>query len=338
MYLEPNSSQIHPAYVASQPASSHPPTNSQAPQQPQQPLSLQPPPQDQPDSGKGGSVAPGSSSLLSPPTSSSSMERSAPEYSQSGLPSPYPSNFGDSQSEASSADHASAAPYGTQQEVRSTTYSTSATPTSDYSLYPQSARSSSFPEHVQRSYHPASSHAGGSGGMAQTPTSPLPDGRNHQTQVKSDSGVPIDPSITAPSPTYPHANYPPYAAPPQDMSHSYQHAGSASLYAQPRPDWAGYGPTAAPITPSHHVFSQTPTSAAPPSRPSQVGRKLSCLNCIQNLEGRTISAISWLRLLVRDNRSKTIFRQTSKARGAGPLNGGLSSNGFPMDSLTFLPL
>lgn len=206
------------------------------------------------------------------------MERGAPgEYSQSGLPSPFPSNFGDTQSEASSVDHASGTPYANQQEVRTNNYSTSATPTSDYSVYPPSARSGSFPEHLQRPYHPASNHSGSSGGMAQTPTSPsmpLQGGPNHQnTQVKSDNDVPIDPSIAAPSPTYGNhgAPYSPYAPPPQDMAHGYQHPASAGLYAQPRPDWTGYQQGhGTPMTPGHHVFPQTPTSAAPQARPNQV--------------------------------------------------------------------
>ena len=235
----------------------------------------------------------------------SSMERSAGEYSQTGLPSPYPSSYGDARSEASSADHGSAAQYANQQpasqqgqqqqgqppppqqqqqqqqqqqEVRSASnYATSATPTSEYSVYPQSARSSSFPEHLQRPYHPSSTPGGGSGGMAQTPSrSPVPvqDGRSHPNlaaQVKSDSDVPIDPSIAAPSPTYaPHGQYSPYAPPSQDMSHGYPHSGG--LYAQPRPDWTGYNGQATPVTPSHHVFPQTPTSVAPQQRPNQVGR------------------------------------------------------------------
>jgi transcription factor CON7 len=204
------------------------------------------------------------------------MERSAPEYSQTGLPSPYPSSFGDAQSEASSVDHASAAQYASQQqEVRPSNYSTTtATPTSDY-VYPHSARStSSFSEHIQRSYHPPGTQSGSSGGMAQTTPSPssMPshDGRNHQSQsqVKSDSDVPIDPSIAAPSPTYTHGPYSPYAPPQtQEMSHGYAHSGA--MYPQTRPDWANYGGQATPLTPGHHVFPQTPTSAAPP-RPSQV--------------------------------------------------------------------
>lgn len=213
------------------------------------------------------------------PSPRSPMDRTAPEYSQSGLPSPYPSNFGDTKSEASSVDNASAAPYSSstpQHEVRPSNYSASGTPTSEYTVYPPSARSASFPEHIQRPYHPASNPNGGTGGMAQTPTSPsmpLQDGRNHHTpqQVKSDSEVPIDPSIAAPSPTYPHGQYPPYPGHQQDMSHSYAHPGSAGLYAQPRPDWSGYSQHP-PITPGHPaVFPHTPTTAAGQSRPSQVG-------------------------------------------------------------------
>lgn len=199
------------------------------------------------------------------------MERGAAEYQQqSGLPSPYPSNFGDNHSEGSSADHASAAqPYPVKQEVN---YPASATPSSEYGVYPQSARSGSFAEHLQRPYHPASSAS--SGGMAQqqpnSPSMPQPDGRNHHTHaVKSDHDVPIDPSIAAPSPTYAYGQHSPYGPNP-DMSHGYSHP-SGGMYAQPRPDWGGYGQHgAAPITPGHPVYGQPPASAPPQQRPSQV--------------------------------------------------------------------
>lgn len=202
------------------------------------------------------------------------MERSA-AADYSGLPSPYPSNFGDSRSEASLSDPSSAQQYTSQSEVRPSGYSTTATPTSEYSGYPASARSGSFPEHhLQRAYHP--SGVGGSS-MAQTPTSPsmpLQDGRNHQNpppdhqQIKSDNDVPIDPSIAAPSPTqYAYPPQSPYGQHPQDMAHGYGHQ---NVYAQPRPDWTGYGQPGAPITPGHHVFPQTPTTAS--TRPNQVGR------------------------------------------------------------------
>merc|ERR1712093_473757 len=141
------------------------------------------------------------SKLLGVSTNSSrrSMDRGATQYSQSGLHSPFQHAFNDAQSEEESADHASAAHY--TPEVRSNNYSTSATPTSEYGIYPTSARSGSFPEHIQRQYHPSSNHSGSNGGgMAQ----------------------PTNPSIAASSPTYPQHNgqYSPY---PQqgDMSHGY---------------------------------------------------------------------------------------------------------------------
>ncbi|KAI1777679.1 hypothetical protein F4818DRAFT_321544 [Hypoxylon cercidicola] len=195
------------------------------------------------------------------------MERNVPEYSQS--------------------DHASAAQYPSNQEPRGNSYPTSATPTSEYGTYPQSARStSSFPEHSLRPYHPASNHSGSSGGMAQTPTSPsmpMQDGRNHQSQqVKSDSDVPIDPSIAQPSPTYATAQYSPYAAPPtQDMSHNYPQSGS--LYAQPRPDWGNYGhPPPPPSNMGQHpVYSFVPIPGAqqhkrPRRRYEEIERMYKC--------------------------------------------------------------
>ncbi|KAF8862011.1 hypothetical protein BDZ45DRAFT_575029, partial [Acephala macrosclerotiorum] len=211
-------------------------------------------------------------------TQHSSMDRSATEYTQSGIHSPYSHAFNDAQSEENTADHASAAQYTPQQEVRSNNYSTSATPTSEYGIYPTSARSGSFPEHIQRQYHPASNHSGSSGGMAQStsPSMPLQDGRpnHHNPQIKSDQDVPIDPSIAASSPTYPAhggGQYSPYP-PQQDMQHGYpQHPGGA-MYTQPRPDWAGYA--GQPQHPMHGYAvsgAQTPTSAAPAgARPGQV--------------------------------------------------------------------
>ncbi|KAF4628067.1 hypothetical protein G7Y89_g10084 [Cudoniella acicularis] len=206
-----------------------------------------------------------------------SMDRGAAEFSQSGLQSSYPSALTDAQSEESSADHGSAAQYPPQQEVRANNYSASATPTSEYGVYPTSARSGSFPEHLQRQYHPASNHSGSSGGMAQSTSPSLPqDGRtNHQNaQIKSDQDVPIDPSIAASSPTYPPhgGQYSPYP-PQQEMQHGYpQHPGGA-MYTQPRPDWAGYaGHPQHPMQGGYAVSgAQTPTSAAPAgARPGQV--------------------------------------------------------------------
>lgn len=214
-----------------------------------------------------------------------SMDRGAPEYSQSGLPTPYPHAFTSAQSEESPADPASAAQYTPQQEVRANNYPPAATPTSEYGVYPASARSGSFPEHIQRQYHPASNPSGSSGGaMAQStspsmpppPPPPHQDPRaNHRTpQSKSDPDVPIDPSIAASSPTYPahSGQYSPYP-PQQEMQHPYQAHGGGAMYTQPRPDWAGYATHPQHGMPGYAVTgAQTPTSAAPAgARPGQVG-------------------------------------------------------------------
>jgi hypothetical protein len=207
------------------------------------------------------------------------MDRGGPDFTQSGLHSPYSTAFSATQSEETPADRASAANYNPQ-EVRSNNYSNSATPTSEYSVNPASARSSSFPEHIQRQYYPSSNHSGSSGSMAQPPSPssmPLQDGRtSHHQQIKSDAEVPIDPNIAASSPTYPpqhNGQYSPYP-PQQEMSHGYQHPGGPAMYQQPRPDWAGYGGS-----PAHHNMPGqyqttgvgTPTSAAPAGgRPGQV--------------------------------------------------------------------
>lgn len=170
--------------------------------------------------------------------------------------SPFPSHSGsihspdnNTRAEASSLDHASAAQYVTQQEVRPSSYSTTATPTSEYGIYPNSARSGSFAEHIQRPYQASPGHPGNTATMAQNPGNP---------------------NIPASSPTYAtHGQYSPYAPPNQDMQHGgYPHGGS--LYAQPRPDWAGYSAHPTPITPGHHVFPSTPNSAPPQHRPNQV--------------------------------------------------------------------
>jgi hypothetical protein len=201
----------------------------------------------------------------------SSMERGAPEYSQSGLHSPYPTAFNDSQSEGISADHASA--------IQANNFSSSVTPTSEYGVHPTSARSSTFPDNIQRQqYYPSSNHSGSSGGMAQatSPSMPLQDGRSshHNQQIKSDADVPIDPSIAASSPTYPPhgGQYSPYPQ-QQEMAHGYPQHPGGPMYAQPRPDWAGYGqqPHHGMPAPYQTTGVSTPTSAAPAgARPGQV--------------------------------------------------------------------
>lgn len=191
------------------------------------------------------------------------------EYS-TGLPSPYPSNFGsDSRSEVSPSDHT----YASQPETRQSHYTT-ATPTSDYGTYPASARSASFNEHIQQQRH---FQCGTSMATSNSSSLNLQDGVAHHDpqqdpqHVKSDSDVPIDPSISAHSPTtyqYPQAS--PYASNPADMAHAYGHA-AVYTQQQQRPDWGNYA-THTPITPNHGVFAHhtPPASATQPGRGNQV--------------------------------------------------------------------
>lgn len=213
------------------------------------------------------------------------MERGASEFSRSGLNTPYTATFNDA-SVDSPAEHQSPASYPAQ-EVRPVNYPASATPTSEYSVHPSSARSSSFPEHIQRQYYPSSSHSGSSGGMAQptSPSLPLQDGasNHHAQQIKSDQDVPIDPSIAASSPTYPPHGGPYSAYPPQqEMSHAYpQHPGGPMYAQQPRPDWAGYGQHPQHGMPAPYPSSgvSNPNSAAPSGpRPGQVSIRISCFH------------------------------------------------------------
>lgn len=209
------------------------------------------------------------------------MERGASEFSRSGLNTPYTPTFNDA-SVDSPAENQSPASYPAQ-EVRPVNYSASATPTSEYSVHPSSARSGSFPEHIQRQYYPSSSHSGSSGGMAQptSPSLPLQDGasNHHAQQIKSDQDVPIDPSIAASSPTYPPHGGPYSAYPPQqEMSHGYpQHPGGPMYAQQPRPDWAGYGQHPQHGMPAPYPSSgvSAPNSAAPSGpRPGQVSIRI----------------------------------------------------------------
>lgn len=212
------------------------------------------------------------------------MDGRQTDYPQTGLNSPYPT-FPEPPSEESSADQASAAHHPPQgPDSRASNFSSSATPTSEYAnLPPSAARSGSFPEYIQRSYQPSAQGAA-AGGMAQpqSPSLSLQDGQNndHQPQqLKSDSDVPIDPSIAAAtSPTYPHQQqYSPYT-PHHDMQHYPGHP-STPMYAQ-RPEWAGQYP------PQHHQMAayghpassgqSAPAMVSPVQRPPTVGTMFFC--------------------------------------------------------------
>ena len=208
------------------------------------------------------------------------MDARQSEYPQSGLSSPY-AHYNGHQSEGNSADQASAVQYPAGQEYKPSNFSSSATPDSSYGIPPQSARSGSFPEYIQRSYAEGqpnryqSSAQGNHAAMAQTssPSLSMPDGQQpngNASQHKSDGDVPIDPSIAQSSPSYPPPhNYSPY--PPQQQEMPQQYAAHP-MYA--RPEWPpgqypqamqyGHSPAtsggAPPAMVAHHIPRPPPVS------------------------------------------------------------------------------
>ncbi len=244
-----------------------------------------------------------------------SMDGRQPAYQQPGLTSPYPQSLQEHDSETSSADQgsapsaaaaaaavAAAAHYAPGQDGRPSNFSSAATPTSEYGLNPPSARSASFTEYgggaaaaaaaqqqQQQRYHSAAAGQSGGvgGGMAAQqpppPTSPsmplMPHGQagsNGIDSIKSDTDLPIDPSIAAQtSPTYPNptGQYSPYT-PQHEMSHFPPHSGTPGIYQ--RPEWAGSYPPHQP--PPQHLYGHpsattgppTPTMVSPVARPPGV--------------------------------------------------------------------
>lgn len=189
----------------------------------------------------------------------------------SGLPSPFPSNNGDTRSEASPQDQSAAHPYS-HSEHRAY-LSISATPTSDNGGYPHSARSAASyvdPYHREQLSVQGSNMASHSSSLNLQDEADVahPEPQEDAQQLKSDPDLPIDPSI-AQSPTQ-------YAYAQNLYGHEHQqYHNPQAVYPHPsRPDWAGYnGHT--PITPNHHnvYHPQTPTgrpgnqvSVFPPTR------------------------------------------------------------------------
>lgn len=183
-------------------------------------------------------------------------------------------------------DQSSAATYSTQ-DPRSATLSSNGTPLSDYS---QVAASKYSQDHLARySQYARSPHQQGPiVTMAQqpSPSQSLPDGasRAHlHANHNSNPDVPIDPSISQASPTYPP--YSPYGAGPgQDGMPQYaQHQAPPYNYdraPQPGP-WPGYPPQHPMPGQYHHpgaVGQPPPTSG--PQRPGQVNCAFeAALNC-----------------------------------------------------------
>ncbi|PGH16665.1 hypothetical protein AJ79_01537 [Helicocarpus griseus UAMH5409] len=239
------------------------------------------------------------------------MDRPASDYAQPGLQSPNPT-LAEPQSERPAAEQTAAAAatgqytsqpearpatqYPAQAEPRSATISNTNTPQPDYGLNPPAqappppqpppppaARPapSPYPDYLARQpqyHHAPNSQPGGAAGMAQatSPSMPLQDGQQNghrnPSNMKSDSAVPIDPSIAASSPTYPPP-YSPYNPQGHDMS-QYQGHPPPQMYG--RPDWPphqyGQHPHGLPgpySSPGTTVGSASPAATAGP-RPGQV--------------------------------------------------------------------
>ncbi|PVH90330.1 hypothetical protein DM02DRAFT_678678 [Periconia macrospinosa] len=139
------------------------------------------------------------------------------------------------------------------QDPRGPSYSTSATPTSEYAINPSSARSGSFPEYIQRSYQPGAQGAAAG-----------------------------DPSIAAAtSPTYPqHQQYSPYT--PQQYPQPGVHYGHPATSGPPAP--AMVSPIQRPPTGGHPlstVYSFVPIPGAqqhkrPRRRYEEIERMYKC--------------------------------------------------------------
>ncbi|EEH20638.2 hypothetical protein PABG_02869 [Paracoccidioides brasiliensis Pb03] len=181
-----------------------------------------------------------------------------------------------------------------QAEAQFSNISSSTTPQPDYGLSPPgptpppqpqappppAARPAPYPEYLTRQpqYHHAPHSQSGAPGMAQatSPSMPLNDGQQsgHRSpsNLKSDTAVPIDPSIAASSPSYPPP-YSPYTPQGHDMA-QYQGHPPPQMYG--RPDWPphqyGQHPHGMPGTyssPGTTVGSASPAATAGP-RPGQV--------------------------------------------------------------------
>ena len=150
-------------------------------------------------------------------------------------------------------DQTSTTQYTPQSEVRSSTgLSSSTTPQSEYGLNPSSARpTSGYPaEYLARStpYQSAPPHQGAVGSMAQatSPSMSLQDGgppHDHRpaSRMKSDSDVPIDPSIAQQaSPAY-QPPFSPYNAQGTHEMPPYANQPPPGIYRSNPPDWPQYG-------------------------------------------------------------------------------------------------
>lgn len=215
-----------------------------------------------------------------------SMDRGPSEYQQSGLPSSaaYSSYNNQQQSEAQPAEQPASSYQTTSQEVRSTssTYSSSATPSSEYGGTVGSAsRTPTFPPEYNLSthrynettrYHPSSTATGGMAHVPSPNSSSLPPmARTAQYHIKTEPDPCKDPSVPASGPQYvqpPNQQYAHYSPhPTHQMSEAYPTPSHPGW----RPEWGpptGYTPhqMSAPYSP-HGSPATSVTSLSPGGTP-----------------------------------------------------------------------
>lgn len=184
-----------------------------------------------------------------------SMDRGPSEYQQSGLPSSaaYSSYNSQQQSEPQPAEQPASSYQTTSQEVRSTssTYSSSATPSSEYGGTVSSAsRTPTFPPDYNLGtrysettrYHPSSTATGGMAHVPSPNSSSLPPmARTTQYHIKTEPDPCKDPSVPASGPQY--------AQPPnQQYAHYSPHPTHQMSEAYPTPSHPGWRPEWGPPT------------------------------------------------------------------------------------------
>lgn len=185
-----------------------------------------------------------------------SMDRGPSEYQQPGLPSSaaYSSYNNQQQSEPQPAEQPASSYQTTSQEVRSTssTYSSSATPSSEYGGTVNSAsRTPTFPPDYNLGthrysettrYHPSSTATGGMAHVPSPNSSLPPMARTAQYHIKKTEPDPCkDPSVPASGPQY--------AQPPnQQYAHYSPHPTHQMSEAYPTPSHPGWRPEWAPPT------------------------------------------------------------------------------------------
>jgi len=198
------------------------------------------------------------------------MDAMKQEYAQPGLTSPSTSSERGHDSEDASTDHPSAAPYS--QPGQEAKYSAAApAPASEYGRsanYPDYMHRTQYPDGTHRHYAPGGQNNSSAGNIPQptSPSMPVIDGLSHGhpdgVHASSDMDVPIDPSIAAASPTYPHQQHYttyPQQQPQHDIPHYQQSPGMYQRSEYGSPYSAGH----AQGIPNNYAHGQSPVNPSP---------------------------------------------------------------------------